>query len=197
MARSRLSPRVSSRSYSDTLAYSIKAVDERIIPRMLRKPRGFHTRDNGGRAFRVKLTPKTVKVSRASARRVLRNINTVWLGCGSYADPFDQDETHYAGNAVLVIHSQSRVCTLIASRHVTSFTLFPRERVLRFVSTVQNSGVPYGFTETNLRYIGVADNNCGRHAYVLKSEYGDVHEDQDMMCMQDEDSRELDVQVLL
>ena len=56
------------------------------------------------------------------------------------------------------------------------------ERIIKYVSTVQNSGVPYGYTETNLRYIGIKDNNCEKSLYVDKkpSERYDMEE---LQCM--------------
>ena len=96
---------------------------------------------------------------------IVLNVDEIWIGCGSYGDLFDMAE-YTIGNAVLI--RKCRFCWLIG-KSISTFMLNENERIIIYISTVQNSGVPYGYTETNLRYIGIKDNNCEKSLYVDKT----------------------------
>ena len=141
------------------------------------------TLDNGGDAFIVKFSDRGVCVQSLLAKKhptvfTVLDVDEIWIGCGSYGDLFDMAE-HTIGNAVLIRKGQ--FCWLIG-KSISTFMLNENERIIKYVSTVQNSGVPYGYTETNLRYIGIKDNNCDKSLYVDKtpSERYDMEE---LQCM--------------
>ena len=96
----------------------------------------------------------------------LSNVREVWLGCGSYDNPKDYKDS-YVGNVVLI--RQNRICYIVGN-YIQKFMLRRRERIFKFLSTVGNSGVPYGYMITDSRYILFNTNNCATDGYILKKE---------------------------
>lgn len=133
--------------------------------------------DNGGKPYRVivetapsaprELVVAIVCVTGDSGRKLGAVVridapDAIWYGSGSYnkkqnVDDMDGPRQHYTGNTVLIV--KGRTLTL-AARHVSRFQLRGGERVTRYVSTVGNSAVPYGYIETTLGIHAVDDNNC-------------------------------------
>jgi len=54
---------------------------------------------------------------------------------------------------------KGNACISVASG-ISSFTLKKNEYVIRYISTVGNSAVPYGYIQTNLGYYALASFNC-------------------------------------
>jgi len=112
---------------------------------------------------------------------IIENADTIWIGCGSYENVNDTSSELYAGNSALVI--KGSICTIIGS-DVSSFELLNNEKVIYYQSTVQNSGVPYGYIETNLRYISTSCDN----RFIYKTDYKSEDSKLVLYCLNKEDS---------
>ena len=160
----------------------LKSANAKVI-RHVRKTKKVTTLDNGGHTFTVKFNEKGVYVESLQLEKhpsvlIVLNVDEIWIGCGSYGDLFDMAE-YTIGNAVLI--RKGRFCWLIG-KSISTFMLNENERIIKYISTVQNSGVPYGYTETNLRYIGIKDNNCEQSLYVEKTP-SERYEMEELQCM--------------
>ena len=147
----------------------LKSVNPKVVEHV-KKHRKVTTLDNGDTPFIVKFNDQGVCVQSLLSKKhptvlTVLDVDEIWIGCGSYGDLFDMAE-YTIGNAVLI--RKGRFCWLIG-RGISTFMLNENERIVKYISTVQNSGVPYGYTETNLRYIGIKGNNCEKSLYVKKS----------------------------
>ena len=67
------------------------------------------------------------------------NVDTIWVGNGEYSNVHKED---FLGNTILFVKKNE--CISIASE-INSFILRKGEKVINYVSTVGNSGVPYGY----------------------------------------------------
>jgi len=135
----------------------------------------FTTLDNGAEPFRItveknntgklkvilsdntfgKEYPREDKFKRFNI--LLDDVDTIWLGSGSYENYFDRSEEQYLGNTALLV--KGNTCISVA-RDIEEFTLSDNERVTRYISSVGNSAVPYGWIETNLGYYALESFNC-------------------------------------
>ena len=160
----------------------LKSVNPKVVG-YVKKNRKVTTLDNGEKTFIVKFNDLGVSVHSLRVKThptilTVLDMDEIWIGCGSYGDLFDMAE-YTIGNAVLI--RKSRFCWLIG-RGVSTFMLNKNERIVKYISTVQNSGVPYGFIETNLRYIGIKDNNCEKSLYLKKS-LSERYTMEELQCM--------------
>jgi len=135
----------------------------------------FTVLDNGGKPFRVivkknntgklkvKLTDNTVnskyprKDKFKAFVKVIDDVDTIWLGSGTYNNYFNRSEEHYLGNTALL--TKNNTCISVAS-YITEFNLSNGEYVTRYISSVGNSAVPYGWIETNYGYYAIDSFNC-------------------------------------
>lgn len=138
----------------------------------------FPTLDNGGQPFRisvklqsnkiasklkVQITDNTTKDgyprkdSFLNFKMVFENVGQLWLGAGSYDDYYDTSAKHYTGNTVLLVIGNK--CISVSSS-IIEFYLHDGEYITKYISTVGNSAVPYGWIETNLAYIAIGSFNC-------------------------------------
>jgi len=172
----------------------IKAANPEIVEKIMNIsliPGTFNTLDNGADAFRVKILPKERKIIIINYDYFMRNleiidhfienVDIIWIGCGSYEDVNDTSEDFFTGNSALVIKGST--CTIIGS-DVISFELLNNEKVIYYQSTVGNSGVPYGYVETNLRYISTS---CDKR-FIYKTDYKSEDSKLDLYCLNKEDS---------
>lgn len=81
----------------------------------------------------------------------------IWLGSGADEDTQDLSMDHFKCNTVLFV--QDRICIWLG-RDCQQFQLDPNEQIVRFVSWVGNSCVPYGWIETSTSYIGLDGLSC-------------------------------------
>lgn len=161
----------------------------------------FTVLDNGGAPFKLRIKPQRnglfkVTVSDNYVRSEypredkwagfsmdFPDVEQVWVGSGSYDDPYDRSHKHYAGNTALLI--QGNVATSIAAA-IMEFKLAKGEKVTRYYSTVGNSAVPYGWIETNDGYYALGTFNCDTgfirrdHMERALDKYGDVREGGDI-----------------
>ena len=93
------------------------------------------------------------------------NVDTIWIGCGSDQNVYDTSYNFYNGNSALVI--KESMCIYIGT-DILSFELMDNEEVIYYKGTVQNSGVVYGYIETNLRFICTT---CDEHRFIYKTDY--------------------------
>lgn len=149
----------------------------------------FKILDNGGEPFKVTLfkdgdklnvtisdnTDKPVnpgddiyprKDKYLGFSKTIENIDQIWVGCGSYDNVNDRSYPHYMGNTALIV--KGKVCTSLASS-ISRFELAQNEHITRYVSTVGNSAVPYGWIETNKGYYALSSFNCDT-GYLNKSD---------------------------
>ena len=78
---------------------------------------------------------------------------------------YDTSYDFYNGNSALVI--KGSMCIYIGT-DILSFELMNNEEVIYYKGTVQNSGVVYGYIETNLRFICTT---CDEHRFIYKTDY--------------------------
>jgi len=160
----------------------LQSVNLKVINHV-KKNKKVTTLDNGESTFIVKFNDLGVSVQSLRMKQhpsvlTILDADEIWIGCGSYGDLFDMAE-YTIGNAVLI--RKGRFCWLIG-RGISTFMLNENARIIKYVSTVQNSGVPYGYTETNLRYIGIKDNNCEKSLYVKKTR-SERYDMEQLQCM--------------
>lgn len=89
--------------------------------------------------------------------KTIENIDQIWIGCGAYDNVYDKSANHYIGNTALIV--KDNVCTSIASV-IYRFELSLDEHITKYVSTVGNSAVPYGWIQTNKGYYALTSFNC-------------------------------------
>lgn len=124
------------------------------------------TTDNGGRPFQVTVCENAddgidvvVLCKDAYAHQkfgktlTLRGVDRVWVGCGEYGKPGDS----FVGNTVLL--TQGNKCTSVASA-VLTFSIGKTDNIVRYVSTMGNSAVPYGWIETSKGLFATSSFNC-------------------------------------
>lgn len=124
----------------------------------------FEVHDNGGRPFKVIVFPNgRVRVhvlpliGQRLGRRVLDvDATLVCVGQGTWERP-SSTAAWCLGNTVLIV-SARRVYSVASS--ICTFSLQPRERVVKFMSAVGNSDVPYGYLETSRGVYAVSSFNC-------------------------------------
>jgi hypothetical protein len=131
----------------------------------------FNVLDNGAHPFKIRIDEKVTLSDNtmldndgefpredkyANFSLLFDNIKTIWLGCGEYDDYYNMD-SYFMGNTALLINGQT--CISVASE-IIEFKLSEGEKVTRYISTVGNSGVPYGWIETNLGYYALSSFNC-------------------------------------
>ena len=169
---------------SKALKSVIKSVNPKVV-RYVRKTMQVTTLSNGGKKFIVEFDNKKPIVSVYFAflpehqrTFVVFEPDEVWIGCGSYGDVNDMAK-YTIGNAVLI--RKGRFCWLIGTG-IHTFVLNDEERIIKYVSTVQNSGVPYGYIETDTRYIGIKNNNCEKSLTVDKSS-SETYDMEQLQCM--------------
>lgn len=121
--------------------------------------------DNGAKPFTFllfydkeeELLSVDVAVTETSEIFYSSYLDEVWLGSGQYDDTQDLSYKHFKCNTVLFVMGQN--CTWLGAECV-GFKLKEGESVVRFVSTVENSCCPYGWTETTTSYIGLESLSC-------------------------------------
>jgi hypothetical protein len=170
-------------SIQTSLPSVTKAVQQQIV-------KGGHvtfaTLDNGGEPFRLTLFPSYIQLRDNSDEMDdddddenhsrgdgfsgfsidIKHASEIWIGTGAQDDVTDLTYAHYFGSAALII-IPSRLpkknkgdLVLVVSSNVSAFTLDVGERVVRFVSTVGNSAVSYGWIETTKGKYFLKSFNC-------------------------------------
>lgn len=154
---------------------SVVAIDPNAVFEIMQRRSGkFFTLDNGGDAFWVEIQNRMVHVFSENKKRELlhvQNFDSLWLGCGTYDDPFDMSRPHYPGNTVLI--QKQHTCHLVGTQ-IVKFALHQNEHIKFFVSTVGNAAVPYGFLITNQRLIIHQSNNCATGFVLLQDLAEDI-----------------------
>lgn len=143
----------------------------------------FYTHDNGCRpiAVKVDVPRETVKIffrkyndMKETARAfrkpafIFEDVNQVFVGYGVLN--YDLQYTpRTIGNAFLLVQEKNRIqtCTYVGIS-VEQITLEKGEQVLRYVSKVGNSDVPYGYIVTTKGIYTLASNNC-RNSFIPNS----------------------------
>lgn len=89
-------------------------------------------------------------------------VDAVWVGCGTYNDVNAPDRPGWTsiGNTVLAVSGHQ---VYVFGSAALSFCLEEGEFVTKFVATVQNSGVPYAWIETNRGIYISGYWNCNSH----------------------------------
>ena len=166
---------------------SIGRVTERIKREVSQRGYStFRTLDNGGHPFRLKLYPDSIQLRDNSNEKDedgeanpredrftgfsvdIKRASEIWIGTGAGPDVTDLTYPHYFGSsAIIVVPSMFRLSKkprgdliIVVSSDVSVFSLTPGESVVRFVSTVGNSAVPYGWIETTKGKYFIESFNC-------------------------------------
>jgi hypothetical protein len=156
----------------------IYAEDHRVIDEFendlrIHGHKTFYVLDNGGKPFKVDIIKRRgrldvtycdnesdddPRVDRyVGFSTTIKDVDEVWIGCGTYKNVYDMSFKHYIGNTAMV--RKGLVCTSLASS-VCEFKLDINERITRYVSTVGNSAVPYGWMQTNKGYYALESFTC-------------------------------------
>lgn len=157
----------------------IFAADKSIVRRIENaiKTKGefvFKTMDNGGQPHKVVINDNKVifmdnsddpRSGYDSVRndkfqgfvKVVQNPDEIWIGTGADENVLDKSSKRFLGNTALVI--KGNTATSLASS-IHTFELSDGEHVTSYTSTVGNSGVPYGWIETNKGYYALKSFNC-------------------------------------
>ena len=157
-----------------------KSVNKRAV-QYAKRTKQVTTLYNGERLFRVRFHGDSNVTASFNELCIfaVNHVDEIWLGCGSVDNVLDMDPNFF-GNAVLI--RKGNFCWLIGTEiHV--FTLKRNERIVKYVSTVGNSGVPAGYLETNLRYIGIKGNNCNQSLYIDKKASAESWDQEVLECM--------------
>ena len=89
-----------------------------------------------------------------------KEIDVMWIGCGKDYDYYDDmSYPEHVGNSVLLIQSKRCICI---STDIREFTLQKGERVIRYVSTINEIDDDLrssGFIQTNLGYYALSSIN--------------------------------------
>ena len=119
--------------------------------------------DNGGRLYRVKVEYSSKRImlfhldheEDAPYSAIVVNppifettVDAIWVGCGTYNDVNASDRSGWTsvGNTVLAVSGHH---VYVYGSAALSFDLQEGEFITKFVATVQNSGVPYAWIETD------------------------------------------------
>jgi hypothetical protein len=160
----------------------------------------FHVLDNGGHPFRVELTTQRDLQKKLRARvipikydydeddndiayflytkaLVFSDLESVWLGSGSYYDVNDTSYGHYAGNTCLLVKGQT-VVSVAAS--VDTFQLPKNDSITHYVCTVGNSAVPVGYIQTKRGVYTLQATNCESYYFPGLQVNRNSHEESDM-----------------
>jgi hypothetical protein len=93
-----------------------------------------------------------------------KEMDEVWIGCGKDTDYFDIRYPCYIGNSALFI--KGNICVSVSS-DVRQFRLQDGEKVVRYISTVDDKLKVSGFIQTNLGYYGL-DSFNSRNGFLPK-----------------------------
>lgn len=107
----------------------------------------------------------------------LQEPDSLWFGSGSYDNVSDRTFTHFVGNT-FAFQKKSEV--IVVATLVESFNLKSGESIQRYVSTVGNSAVPYGYIQTNRGIYVLESFNCATG--FVKNAKPDTPTDETYMC---------------
>jgi hypothetical protein len=157
-------------------------------------PDEFLVLDNGAQPFRVSIEGEKVVIGDNSMfdmdgefpredkylnfKIPVENVDEIWLGCGEYDDYYNPSPEFF-GNTVLLVVGQR--CISVASE-IIEFRLSEGEHVTRYISTVGNSAVPYGWIETTLGYYALPSFNCVDNVLFLPNSYEIDYQKMNMGC---------------
>jgi hypothetical protein len=146
-----------------------KSVTSKLNKKLVKKGRVvLETVDNAGSPFLVvvcindetkKLDVVIVCTDSYGTRKfgkshVVCDADAVWVGCGVY----DKKGPQFVGNTVLIVHGKRM--TSVSSNVYTFDLLHNDDDVVKYVSRVGNSSVPYGWIETNHGIYATDGFNC-------------------------------------
>lgn len=157
----------------------------------------FYTLNNGGRVFEVNIdydgpTEGQLNINvglivdsgqndfKIKKLFSIKNVDALYVGSGSYDDPKDLDLSN-TGNTCLIVKGHTAIS--LCNRWIHKFSLFKDDPIVKYFSTVNNSGVPYGYVETKHGYFFIPGMNCVNDLMYMPKKYATEEVQSNLECI--------------